>query len=144
MNGSSRNDEPYMRIIAGAIASTEAVGVINRRISPLGTANVIAAHTAPNIAAVIIISQHLLYPADIARAVVLRDYRLRRLTYAVGAALDERADGDYDSVDRERVRAEIFHYLAVEEHREHSHRHVYNKRREAVDGYPAKEAEYFF
>lgn len=55
MNDSSRNDEPYIRIIAGAIASTEAVGVINRRISPLGTANVIAAHTAPNIAAVIIL-----------------------------------------------------------------------------------------
>lgn len=68
------------------------------------------------------------------RAEVRGNDRLRRLPDAVGAALDKGRNVDDGRIDRERVGAEIFHDLAVKEHRENAHGNVDKEARKAGNG----------
>ena len=54
--------------------------------------------------------------------------RLRRLTDAVAAALDNGADIDDDTVDRQRRCTVVFHDLPVEQHCQNAHRNVQKER----------------
>lgn len=63
-----------------------------------------------------------------ASAEVCGDDGLRRLPDAVGAALDKGADLNDGTIDRQRVRAEVFHDLPVEEHGQNAHGDVDEKR----------------
>lgn len=56
---------------------------------------------------------------------------LRRLPDAVRTALHKGADLNDGAIDRQRVRAEVLHDLAVEQHRQDAHRHVDEEGREA-------------
>ena len=67
----------------------------------------------------------------VAGSIVCREDRLRGLPDAVGAALDKGRNIDDGCVDRERVGAEIFHDLAVKEHRENAHGNVDKEARKA-------------
>ena len=85
--------------------------------------------------------QRFLYALSLARAVVRGDDGLRRLSDAVRAALDKGADLYYRAVYRKCVRAELFHYLPVEQHRQYTHRHVDEEGGKARDRYLAQLCE---
>src|SRR5699024_12395555 len=62
-----------------------------------------------------------------ARAEIGRNDRLGSLTHAVGAALYKGTDIDNDAVDRQCVRAKIYHDLTVKQNRQYPHCHVDKK-----------------
>lgn len=90
--GKRMNDEAYTRIIRGAMASTESVGVMKkayhdarkslRKCRPQYSRCKRGDEAVPERGARAVVQS---------RAEILRNYRLRRLTYAVGTALYERA-----------------------------------------------------
>lgn len=52
LNGNSKKEIPYLRIISGAIARMDSVGVIKMRTKAFGTDSASAVHITPNTAAV--------------------------------------------------------------------------------------------